>query len=164
MIQEGLIHTQKVYSGVKEFTNLVKDDAQLDKALCNLKDTISNYLSSTSYSKQVIINDLGEAEVNEALFCTAVDNLIRNGLKYNDSSTKSVRIFRDGNTLSIEDNGRGMSQEEFLQLSQPYTRGKDKEKGSGLGLNICIAIMNEHSFKVSAEKLEIGTRIKIELK
>lgn len=164
MIQEGLIHTQKVYSGVKEFTNLVKDDAQLDKALCNLKDTLTNYLSSTSYSKQVIINDLGEAEVNEALFCTAVDNLIRNGLKYNDSSTKSVRIFRDGNTLSIEDNGRGMSQEEFLQLSQPYTRGKDKEKGSGLGLNICIAIMNEHSFKVSAEKLEIGTRIKIELK
>jgi signal transduction histidine kinase len=57
-----------------------------------------------------------------------------------------------------------MSQEEFLELSQPYTRGKDKEKGSGLGLNICIAIMNEHTFKVSAEKLEIGTRINIELK
>ena len=25
MIQEGLLHTQKVYKGVKEFTNLVKD-------------------------------------------------------------------------------------------------------------------------------------------
>ena len=56
----------------------------------------------------MIIEELGEVEVNEALFCTAVDNLIRNGLKYNDSNTKSVRIFRDGNTLSIEDNGRGI--------------------------------------------------------
>jgi hypothetical protein len=30
MLEEGLKHTQKVYSGVKEFTNLVKEDVQLD--------------------------------------------------------------------------------------------------------------------------------------
>ena len=29
MLEEGLKHTQRVYSGVKEFTNLVKEDAQL---------------------------------------------------------------------------------------------------------------------------------------
>lgn len=164
MISEGLIHTQKVYSGVKEFTNLVKKDAQLDKAHNNLKDIISTYLSSTSYYKQVVIEDLGSAVVNEALFCTAVDNLIRNGLKYNDSPTKKVSLFREGNSLYIQDNGRGMSQEQFLELSQPYTRGKDKEQGTGLGLNICIAIMEEHSFTVKAEKLEQGTNIIIELK
>ncbi len=164
MISEGLIHTQKVYSGVKEFTNLVKKDAQLDKAHNNLKDILSTYLSSTSYYKQVVIEDLGGAVVNEALFCTAVDNLIRNGLKYNDSPTKKVSLFREGNSLYIQDNGRGMSQEQFLELSQPYTRGKDKEQGTGLGLNICIAIMEEHSFTVKAEKLEQGTNIIIELK
>lgn len=164
MISEGLIHTQKVYSGVKEFTNLVKKDAQLDKAHNNLKDILSTYLSSTSYYKQVVIEDLGSAVVNEALFCTAVDNLIRNGLKYNDSPTKKVSLFREGNSLYIQDNGRGMSQEQFLELSQPYTRGKDKEQGTGLGLNICIAIMEEHSFTVKAEKLEQGTNIIIELK
>lgn len=164
MISEGLIHTQKVYSGVKEFTNLVKKDAQLDKTHNNLKDILSTYLSSTSYYKQVVIEDLGGAIVNEALFCTAVDNLIRNGLKYNDSPTKKVSLFREGNNLYIQDNGRGMSQEQFLELSQPYTRGKDKEQGTGLGLNICIAIMEEHSFTVKAEKLEQGTNIIIELK
>ena len=164
MISEGLIHTQKVYSGVKEFTNLVKKDAQLDKTHNNLKDILSTYLSSTSYYKQVVIEDLGSAVVNEALFCTAVDNLIRNGLKYNDSPTKKVSLFREGNSLYIQDNGRGMSQEQFLELSQPYTRGKDKEQGTGLGLNICIAIMEEHSFTVKAEKLEQGTNIIIELK
>ena len=164
MIQEGLNHTQKVYTGVKEFTNLVKEDAQLDMQLVNVKDILKSYLSSTSYSKQVVIKDLGELEINPALFCTAVDNLIRNGLKYNNSSTKKVTIFRVENTIAIQDNGTGMSQEDFLKLSQPYTRGNTKHKGTGLGLNICVAIVKEHGFTMRAEKLENGTMMIIKLK
>lgn len=166
MIEEGLTHTQKVYKGVKEFTNLVKKDAQLDKQVYDLKEILHSYFSSTSYVKQILIKDLISLEVNEALFCTAVDNLVRNGLKYNDNSTKMVTIFmEDDSTLCIQDNGRGMSQKEFMELSKPYVRKENqKENGSGLGLNICIAIMEEHKFKVTAEKLEEGTKLKIKLK
>jgi signal transduction histidine kinase len=168
MIEEGLIHTQKVYNGVKEFTNLVKQDAHLELTLHNLKDILHDYLSSTSYEKQVIIEELPEIEVNESLFCTAVDNLIRNGLKYNDSSTKLVRIFVEGDYLIIQDNGRGMSQDDLIQWSKPYKRKEgQKESGTGLGLNICTAIMEEHKFTVVAEKLsepEAGTKLKIKIK
>ena len=164
MIQEGLVHTQKVYKGVKEFTNLVKKDTQLEKEEVNLKEILHNYLSSTSYIKQVELKDLVTCKVNEALFCTAVDNLIRNGLKYNDSATKMVSIYMENNTtLAIQDNGRGMSQEDFDEYSKPYTRGKQEEKGTGLGLNICVAIIEEHGFTISAEKLEQGTKITIQL-
>lgn len=161
MIEEGLNHTQKVYSGVKEFTNLVKQDAQLDKKVRDLKEILFKYLKSTSYIKQVVIEDLGEAKVNEALFCTAVDNLIRNGLKYNDSHTKLVKVYTEGKNIVIEDNGRGITHEEFIELSKPYTRGNDKEQGTGLGLNICLAIMQEHGYNLTAEKLETGTKIRI---
>ena len=165
MISEGLIHTQKVYKGVKEFTNLVKKDTQLEKNVVNLKDILHGYLSSTSYIKQVELKELVEYEVNEALFCTAIDNLIRNGLKYNDSSTKKVSIYMDNeHTLVIEDNGRGMSQEDFNKYSQPYTRGKQEENGTGLGLNICVAIIEEHGLSIAAQKLEQGTKITIQLK
>jgi len=166
MIEEGLTHTQRVYKGVKEFTNLVKADSQLEKVSCNLKEILNTYLQSTAYVSQVSIGDLITCEVNESLFCTAVDNLIRNGLKYNDSSTKMVSIYMtDDHTLVIEDNGRGMSQEEFNFLSQPYTR-KDgqQENGSGLGLNICVAIINEHGFSITAEKIKQGTKIIIKIK
>ena len=67
--------------------------------------------------------------------------------------------------LAIIDNGRGMSQEDFDILSLPYQRKSDqKEKGSGLGLNISVAIFKEHGFQMSVSKLEVGTMIKIQIR
>jgi K+-sensing histidine kinase KdpD len=169
MIKEGLRHTQKVYKGVYEFTNLVKKDVVLNKDECNLKDILEDYLSATAYRSQVIIEDLGILGVNESLFCTSIDNLIRNGLKYNDSLNKYVKIYSksEGKNLfiCIEDNGRGMSQEDFEYLSKPYTRKEgQKETGTGLGLNICTAILKEHGFSITSEKMiEGGTKIKIKI-
>jgi PAS domain S-box-containing protein len=163
MIKEGLRHTQKVYKGVYEFTNLVKKDVVLNRSECNLKDILEDYLSSTAYRPQVILEDIGTASVNEALFCTAIDNMIRNGLKYNDSPNKVVKIHREGDALFVEDNGRGMSREDFKYLSQPYTRKEgQQESGTGLGLNICIAILEEHKFNVDCDKIPSGgTQMKI---
>jgi PAS domain S-box-containing protein len=166
MIKEGLRHTQKVYKGVYEFTNLVKKDVILNKTVCNLNSVLEDYLSATAYRPQVIMEDLGEANINESLFCTSIDNLIRNGLKYNDSASKYVKIYRIEDTLFVEDNGRGLNQEDFDHLSKPYIRKVgQKESGSGLGLNICIAILEEHGFSITCNKLPtIGTQMKIKLK
>jgi PAS domain S-box-containing protein len=165
MIKDGLTHAQKVYKGVYEFTNLVKKDVVLNKTECDLKQILESYLGTTSYKSQVHIEELVTKDVNEALFCTAVDNLIRNGLKYNDSDTKFVKIFMEDVTLIIQDNGRGIAQQDFEHLSKPYTRKEgQKESGSGLGLNICVAILEEHGFEITCEKNEIGTKMKINLK
>jgi light-regulated signal transduction histidine kinase (bacteriophytochrome) len=166
LLKEGLLHTQKVYKGVYEFTNLVKSGNSLKFELNNLEECLINYLDSTAYKEQVIIDRLPTIKINEPLFCTAVDNLIRNGLKYNDSENKLVVIYMmDENTLVIQDNGRGMTQEEFELFSkQNLRRENQKEDGSGLGLGICVAILKEHNFQVSCEMIEEGTRIKIKIK
>ena len=166
LLKDGLTHTQKIYKGVYEFTNLVKKDATLNKETCDLKQILVDYLSGTSYVSQVNIEKLQTIEVNQALFCTAVDNLIRNGLKYNDSDSKFVNIFaEDEDYIIIQDNGRGMTQKEFENFSQPYIRKEGQaESGSGLGLNICVAILQEHKFEVSCEKNNIGTKMKIKIK
>jgi PAS domain S-box-containing protein len=171
LIEDGLHHAQKVYSGVYEFTNLVKQNAQMGVEEHNIKDILNSYLKLTAYKNQVILDDNlpKDLKVNEALFCTALDNLIRNGLKYNDSKTKWVKIYTEDishnqKVICIEDNGRGMTQEDFEYLSQPYTRKKDqKENGTGLGLNICIAILREHGFTINSQKLETGTKLTIQL-
>jgi PAS domain S-box-containing protein len=162
LIEDGLVHTQKVYKGVFEFTNLVREDATLTKEYHNIRDILDAYFQTTSYADQVILcPDLPTLLVNEALFCTAVDNMVRNGLKYNDSKTKFVKIqMVDDGTVGIIDNGRGMSQEEYEILSKPYLRRKDqKEEGTGLGLNITLAICKEHGFELSAEEREEGGTI-----
>jgi len=166
LIEDGLHHAQKVYTGVYEFTNLVKHNSQMSKTPCDIKYILSDYLRLTAYKNQVLLdNNLPKnLEVNEALFCTALDNLIRNGLKYNDSKTKYVKIYYEDNSICIEDNGRGLTQKEFEHLSQPYTRKEgQKESGTGLGLNICIEILKEHGFTINAQKLQQGTKLTIKL-
>jgi signal transduction histidine kinase len=171
LIEDGLHHAQKVYSGVYEFTNLVKENAVLNTAVCNTKEILEDYLKLTAYKNQVIISDNlpTTMEINEALFCTAIDNLIRNGLKYNDSPTKWVKIYHEGSYhegsyIIVEDNGRGLTPEEFIELSKPYKRKEgQKESGTGLGLNITIEILKEHGFSIRAEKTETGTKLFIKI-
>jgi signal transduction histidine kinase len=167
MLKEGLNHTQKVYWGVYEFTNLVKQGAKLQMEEKDLGAILTSYLSSTAYKDQVVIDRLPTVMVNEPLFCTAIDNLIRNGLKYNDSEFKMVALtMLDDSTLGIIDNGRGMSQDDLEKYSKAYARKEgQKEKGTGLGLNICIAILREHGFSISAQRQEEGgTLIKVRVR
>jgi PAS domain S-box-containing protein len=166
LIKDGLDHAQRVYRGVFEFTNLVKENAVLEKGEYDLGNILKDYLRKTAYSDQIIIDDLPTMLVNEALFCTGIDNLIRNGLKYNDSKTKFIKIkMIDEKHLAVIDNGRGMSQKDFDELSQPYQRKEgQKEKGTGLGLNISVAIFKEHGFQMFVEKLEVGTMIKVKIR
>lgn len=165
LISDGLTHTQKVYEGVKEFTNLVRDDSVLSLEKHNLKEILNEYFKLTSYKQSIIIEDLPDLKVNKALFCTAIDNLVRNGLRYNDSKTKFVKIFMlKNNILAVEDNGRGMSQKDFNYLSKAYTRKEgQKESGTGLGINICNAILEQHGFTIKSQKKELGTILKIKI-
>lgn len=165
LLKEGLTHTQKVYAGVTEFTNLVKAGSKIKTKPHDVGEILRDYLDTVEYKSEVIIDDnLPTLEVNAPLFCTALDNLIRNGLKYNDSASRMVTVTKlDEHHIAVLDNGRGMSQEEFLEFSKPYTRKVgQQENGTGLGLNICIAILNEHGFSVSSSvRPEGGTEIKV---
>ena len=165
MVKEGLNHTQRVYKSVYEFTNLVKQNVVLNKTLSDVKDLVWKYISPNSYSSQVEISDLGEMEVNEILFCNAIENLIKNGLSYNDSEVKKIKIYNEEEYLIVEDNGRGFSQKDFDKHLKKYSKKADvtgDEKG--LGLNICVAILEEHGFKLTCEKIDTGTKMKIKIK
>lgn len=160
MIQEGLAHTQKVYKNVYEFTNLVKVKADFKKEKIDLKESLEKYLSGTAYSAQVEIKDLGKVEVNEQLMCNAIDNLIKNGLQYNKSEKKFVKIYKLDEALVVEDNGTGLSSKKFDEIIK---KGIDAESETGLGLGITKAIVEEHGFTISCEETVGGTKIKIKI-
>jgi len=161
MIREGLSHTQKVYKKVYEFTNLVKKNQVLEKEDKHLKELVEEYLKSIGFKENVVIEDLGIEPVNPILFCFAMDNLVKNGIKYNDNETKWVKIYREDSDIIVEDNGKGMDQKKLEEILNAY-RNQDSEVG--LGLNISSAILNEHGFDLSCELTGQGTKIKIKKK
>jgi K+-sensing histidine kinase KdpD len=163
MIREGLNHTQKVYKSVYEFTNLVKQNVVLDKKEVDIKELLEESISKTSYAKQVELGELPTLQVNETLFWNAIDNLIKNGLKYNDSESKLVKIYFEDDTIIIEDNGKGLTKKQFEKIIKSKREVEDVEE-AGLGLNICLAIVKEHGFELDCEKVETGTKMRIKVK
>ena len=163
MIKDGLAHTQKVYKSVYEFTNLVKNTVVLDRTEVDIKESLLKYLTNTSYKNQVVIDDLTTLNVNETLFWNAIDNLIKNGLRYNNSETKNVKIYIENDELVVEDNGVGFSQKEFEKVTGQYLKKGDNSE-TGLGLGITKTILEEQGFNITCEKNEIGTKMKIKIK
>ena len=162
MIREGLNHTQRVYKSVYEFTNLVKRTVDFETEEQDVTKLLNGYFEKTSYAKQLEISELGIMSVNSILFCNAIDNLVKNGLKYNNSENKSVSIFIEDNHIIVQDNGIGMNNNEFKKHLKSVSKADNDE--IGLGLNISFAILKEHGFDMECEKNDVGTKIKIKVK
>ena len=162
MIREGLNHTQRVYKSVYEFTNLVKRTVDFDTDEQDVTQLLNGYFEKASYAKQVSVSELGILSVNSILFCNAIENLVKNGLKYNNSENKSVSIFIEDNHIIVQDNGIGMTDKQFKKHLKTVSNADNDE--IGLGLNISFAILKEHGFVMECEKNDIGTKIKIKVK
>jgi len=105
LLENGLAHTQMVYKGVYAFTTLTREEGDLQTEVFDFHDRLDYYLKLTAYFNSVEISGLPMLKGNESLFCTAVDNFIRNGLKYNESKTKLIKVYFDGKHIIVEDNG-----------------------------------------------------------
>ncbi len=98
-------------------------------------------------------------------------NIGANGIKYNRAGGQerwSIELNAPGRvTLSIEDDGAGMSEEQLTRLFQPFERlGKETSsiEGSGLGLIIARNLAAEmHGSLDVLSQIGRGTRVLIEL-
>lgn len=86
-----------------------------------------------------------------------LDNLLDNALRYCPSGSKvTVSVASDG-TLSVEDNGPGISPEERKHIFERFHRGADtRAEGSGLGLAIVKEIAEIHGGNVKATEGKDG--------
>lgn len=95
---------------------------------------------------------------NESYLYRALDNVIRNAMKYSpDGSVIGVRAYDDRKSVHIEitDNGPGVKPEQLAHIFTAFYRadssnGKD---GTGLGLAITKHIAQQHDGKLIAENV-----------
>jgi signal transduction histidine kinase len=99
-------------------------------------------------------------------FIQVVVNLVSNAaLATKSGDAVTLRIVEEGGRalLVVEDRGVGMPPEVLARLGEPFftTRG---DRGSGLGVGICMRIVEEHGGKLSyASKVGAGTTATVAL-
>lgn len=81
-------------------------------------------------------------------------NLLDNAIKYSDRGTQvAIGMRRDGDdvVIRVQDQGRGMDQDELQRAFTPFWRGKDSATGgSGLGLHLVRELVGAHGGRVQA--------------
>jgi hypothetical protein len=161
LLDKGIQHAQSVYQGVQSFTSMVRDSERFETSSFDAKAALNEYLKHTSYYANVDLGDLGVTEANRSLFCMAINVFVKNGILFNKSKEKKIRVYREGETLCIEDNGEGLTQERFDIIVFPKDASDRAPGYDSMEMNISTMILKEHGMKITIHEKNPGTIIKI---
>jgi signal transduction histidine kinase len=94
-------------------------------------------------------------EVLLVLLSNAIKNSIRGG---------EIRLRVGGSTVTIEDEGSGISSIDLPHVFERFYRGKGSSEGFGLGLSICKELTERMGGNISIRSQEgIGTAVEVKL-
>lgn len=97
--------------------------------------------------------------INEILISTAIHNLIENAIKYsNPNDTIIIHLYNQNNQIIIDiiDHGSGILNKDKELVLQRFKRLDQTAQGSGLGLNIVMAICKQINGKLSLKDTPKG--------
>jgi two-component system sensor histidine kinase CpxA len=107
---------------------------------------------------------------SENLLRSAVENVLRNAVRYTDERTavEVSLVKRNGDAvIDIEDHGGGVPEDELENLFRPFYRvGEARERksgGAGLGLAIAQRAVFAHKGSIRAQNTGDGLRVEIKL-
>ena len=92
---------------------------------------------------------------------SALENIVRNALRYSHTKIEvGFAVDIDGITITVDDDGPGVSPEDREQIFRPFYRtdeARDRESGgTGLGLAIVETAIQQHRGWVKAEDSPLG--------
>ncbi len=174
-IHEKSLYMEEMIEELRLNERLIHDGIALTKETGNLtsfiREIIIDTLNHPAYSERTIVFQPAEEEITYAfdreLMRRCIENLIYNALIHNEERTEvSVRLEKqpDHILIEIEDNGRGMAEEELEQLFNRYYRGSNtvNYKGTGLGMSIAKEVIEAHNGEIQVEsEINNGTKIRI---
>ena len=122
-----------------------------------------NYFMLMATSKKIKFKLEIEDDINLIMdkkkFERLVDNILSNAIKYTKIST-TIEVNLTKSSLSIKDEGDGLSEEEVENIYEKYTRFDKVQGGFGIGYSIIKAITDEYDMKVSIDsKINMGTKV-----
>lgn len=173
IILKNVNHTEKLINDLKLTYQLESGalpfNPQEVSIIHSLRDCIIDIINDPQFSENDIefVSSQPEmyAQIDEALFRRAIQNIIINAFMHNSPKTKVAVTVTENDcekiVISIRDNGTGMDEEALAKLFSRYYRGtntEQKAEGSGLGLAIAKQIIQLHGGEINVmSQLNEGT-------
>lgn len=142
--------------------NIINLSEELNEIIENMQTTFPNVLFQKEIEKDIYAN------FDKTLLKTLIINLTKNAINAYENNP-IVRIELDSKkVIKVIDYGKGIKQDELEKIKEPfYTLSKDRNRkfsGMGLGLPLCIQIVEMQEGKLEIESKENeGTKIIIKL-
>lgn len=148
------------------------DSVRMDEVLMRLPGDIARI--NPGFSVKLNFKDLppDEADLlvfgNEELLFSALKNIVFNSCKYSDDGTATVTLTFDQEMIiiAVQDNGKGIPQEELEHIFQPFYRTSDSKSiaGFGMGLPLVKRIIKLHKGKINVQSVVgLGTIFSVQL-
>ena len=107
------------------------------KLILDLQDDLPWVLMDENQMKQVLLN-----LVHNAL------QAMPDGGQMEITTAESQKVGRDGITVTVKDNGIGISPENQTRIFEPFFTTKTDHGGTGLGLSVTYGIVSEHGGEI----------------
>ncbi|WP_051287178.1 sensor histidine kinase [Paenibacillus taiwanensis] len=154
MLTEYLLLTQQKVPELKQHS--------LNAVLYQMNPLLQALASEYGQSVLLELQPVPDIPLDVAEIRKLIHHLVRNSIEAMDEGgTVYIRTTKtaDGVNLMIEDQGRGIEGHILEQLGTPFLT--TKENGSGLGLPICLSILNRHGAHLEVQSSNDHTRFHI---
>ena len=149
---------------------------ELEMQNVNLRKVVEETVADADFEaqakeKSVKITAIEESRFlgSENLLRSAVENVLRNAVRYTDEKTAvevSLRNVNGNAVIDIRDHGGGVPEDELENLFRPFYRvGEARErKSGGVGLGLAIAQRAVFAHKGSIKAKNTGKGLQVEIK
>lgn len=174
-INEGSARTAEIVKGLRIFSRVDEDDIKLanineglDSTIIIVNNQLNNKIEIEKYYANLPLIDCYPGKLNQ-VFLNLISNAIyavkeKFGDEHGGKITIKTELVGENITISITDNGTGMSEATKNKLFEPFFTTKPVGDGTGLGLSIVYNTIKKHKGVISAtSELGVGTSFTISI-
>ena len=168
-IKKDIEEMQKMIDEYLMFAKGEDDDILEEVDISDFFNTIVKDYKRSGYSNILLETNIicNKIKIKKSLLKRAINNVVNNSLKY----AKKIYIYVNSNKnsmhIALEDDGPGVSEEMYKNVTKPFFRinRNDKSANVGLGLAITKNIVYKHRGRVSFGKSQKlgGFRVDIDI-
>jgi signal transduction histidine kinase len=167
-----ILNTQHLSDTINDFRNFYKPNKssvrmRLDDIVLKSLKIIKASLLNENIEIIQEYNSKVDIELYDSELMQVVLNILKNAQdNFKEKHTKNpyIKITTENKTISICDNGGGISKDVIEKIFDPYFSTKNEKNGTGLGLYMSKTIVQyHHGGKLSAKNTDNGVCLTIEV-